>query len=221
MSVQPSVESKIVMVFDTETTGLPMKRPGSKFSHYSDIELYNKCRLVQYSGIIYDFNNSETLNEFDYIVKPDGFIINNSKIHGITTEVANRDGIKITKLFEHIIAIFKKYNIMKIIGHNVTFDLNVIKSEMFRYMRKKQLVNFPILRAFEKVPYFCTMKSTVDICKLPNPRFQQKFKYPKLSELYKYIFNKEAVDLHNSMNDAIYTLDCLIELYNYDLIKLF
>ena len=221
MSLQPSVESKIVMVFDTETTGLPMKRPGSKFSNYRDTELYNNCRLVQYSGIIYDFEKSETLHEFDYIVKPDGFIINNSNIHGITMEIANRDGIKITNLFEHIIAVFKKYNIGKIVGHNVSFDLNVIKSEMFRYMRKNQLVNFPILRAFEKVPYFCTMKNTVDICKLPNPNFPNKFKYPKLSELYKNIFNKEAVDLHNSMNDAIYTLDCLIDLYNYDLIKLF
>ena len=65
------------------------------------------------------------------------------------------------------------------------------------------------------------MKNTVNICKLPLRNCSDKFKYPKLSELYKFIFNKEATDLHNSMNDAIYTLECVVELDNFELIKLF
>ena len=128
--------SKIVMVFDTETSGLPLKRPGSRFSPYNDIDLYNNCRLVQFSGIIYDFNMNETLAEFDYTIKPDGFTINNSNIHGITMDIANKNGISINKLFEKIIELFQKHNISKLVGHNVIFDINVIKSEMFRYMKK-------------------------------------------------------------------------------------
>lgn len=213
--------SKIVMVFDTETSGLPLKRPGSRFSPYNDIDLYNNCRLVQFSGIIYDFNMNETLTEFDYTIKPDGFTINNSNIHGITMDIANKNGIGINKLFEKIIELFQKHNISKLVGHNVIFDINVIKSEMFRYMKKNQLVNFPILRKIEKLPYFCTMKSTTEICKLPNKNFPDKYKYPKLEELYHYIFGKKPENLHNSMNDAIYTLECLIELDNYELIRLF
>ena len=92
---------------------------------------------------------------------------------------------------------------------------------MFRYMKKNQLVNFPILRKIEKLPYFCTMKSTTEICKLPNKNFPDKYKYPKLEELYHYIFGKKPENLHNSMNDAIYTLECLIELDNFELIRLF
>ena len=88
-------------------------------------------------------------------------------------------------------------------------------------MKKNQLVNFPILRKIEKLPYFCTMKSTTEICKLPHKGFTNKYKYPKLAELYHYIFGKTPENLHNSMNDAIYTLECLIELDNYELIRLF
>lgn len=220
-AVNTKNNSKIVMVFDTETSGLPMKRPGSKFSSYNDIDLYNSCRLVQFSGIIYDFNINETLAEFDYTIKPDGFIINNSNIHGITMDIANKNGISINKLFEKIIEIFQKYNISKLVGHNVTFDINVTMSEMFRYMKKNQLVNFPILRKIEKLPYFCTMKNTVEICKLPFKNNNKRFKYPKLGELYQYVFGNMPENLHNSMNDAIYTLECLIELDNYELIRLF
>ena len=121
-----SVSSKIVMVFDTETSGLPKKRPGTCFSSYQDIEMYNMCRLVQFSGIIYNFENAETLCEFDYTIKPEGFVITNSNIHGITTDIANTNGIKINTLFEKIIELFQTYNIGKLVGHNVTFDLSEV-----------------------------------------------------------------------------------------------
>lgn len=219
--IKQSVNSKIVMVFDTETSGLPKKRPGTYFSSYQDTEMYNMCRLVQFSGIIYDFDINETLAEFDYTIKPEGFVITNSNIHGITTDIANTNGIKINTLFEKIIELFQKYNISKLVGHNVTFDINVTMSEMFRYMKKNQLVNFPILRKIEKLPYFCTMKNTVEICKLPFKNNNKRFKYPKLGELYQYVFGNMPENLHNSMNDAIYTLECLIELDNYELIRLF
>ena len=221
MSYQLNQQSKICMVFDTETTGLPMKRTGEKFSSAKDLKLYDNCRLVQFSAIIYDIDTSETLEEVDFIIKPDNFVILNSHIHGITQEKALTDGIKVTALFEKLIEIFKKYQVVKLIGHNVTFDINVMVSEMFRYMKTNTLVNFPLLKHFEKLPYFCSMKNTVNICKLPLRNCSDKFKYPKLSELYKFIFNKEATDLHNSMNDAIYTLECVVELDNFELIKLF
>ena len=213
--------SKIVMVFDTETSGLPTKRPGYGYSPHQDIELYDNCRLLQFSGIIYNFENNETLEEFDFIIKPENFIINNSHIHGITTEKANEEGIKISTLFEKIIEIFQKHDISKLVGHNVMFDINVTKSEMVRYMKNKQLVNFPILRKIQKLPYFCTMKSSTNICKIPNTNYPDKFKYPKLEELYQYVFGNKPENLHNSMNDAIYTLECLVELDNYELIHLF
>jgi DNA polymerase III subunit alpha len=221
MSYQLNQQSKICMIFDTETTGLPMKRIGEKFTSAKDLKLYDSCRLVQFSAIIFDFDSKETLEEINFIIKPKSFTITNSHIHGITQNKALANGIKVTTLFEKLIEIFKKYQVVKLIGHNVTFDINVMISEMFRYMKVNTLVNFPLLKQFEKIPYFCSMKNTVNICKLPNKNYPDKFKYPKLSELYKYIFNKEATNLHNSMNDTIYTLECVVELYDFELIKLF
>ena len=215
-----NMQNNIIMVFDTETSGLPKRIPNNYFSPPEMIELYDNCRIVQFSAIIYDVTEGETLNEYDMYIKPDGFIITNSNIHGITQETAVNNGIKITEFFEKLIDIFKTYKISKIIGHNVMFDINVIKSEMFRYMKKHTLVNFPLLKTFSKLPYFCSMKNTVEICKLPNKNYPDKFKYPKLSELYNFIFGKVPENLHNSMNDTIYTLECIIELYNHELIKL-
>mgnify|MGYP006084791655 CR=1 FL=1 len=221
MNYQLNQQSKICMILDTETTGLPMKRTEGNFLSAKDIKLYDNCRLVQFSAIIYDFSSGETLEEMDYIIKPNKFMITNSRIHGITQEKALSDGIKVTALFEKLIEIFKKYQVIKLIGHNVTFDINVTISEMFRYMKTNCLVNFPLLKIFQKMPYFCSMKNTVNICKLPRKNSSDKFKYPKLSELYRYVFREEAKDLHNSMNDALYTLECVVELDNFELIKLF
>jgi DNA polymerase III epsilon subunit-like protein len=64
---------------------------------------------------------------------------------------------------------------------------------------------------------FCTMKNTVDICKLenPNPSPNNKkkgYKYPKLSELHKHLFSYEPKNLHNSLFDVIITLRCFYKL---------
>ena len=71
----------------------------------------------------------------------------------------------------------------------------------------------------KKINCFCTMKSCVNITKIK--RKNGGYKYPKLKELYEYIFGSEPKNLHNSLYDTRYTLDCLKELYYNDLIKLF
>ena len=99
------------------------------------------------------------------------------------------------------------------VGHNISFDLSIIKSELFRYNKLK------LLEKFKKINCFCTMKSCVNITKIK--RKNGDYKYPKLKELYKYIFGSEPKDLHNSLYDTRYTFECLKELYNNNLIKLF
>ena len=64
------------------------------------------------------------------------------------------------------------------------------------------------------------MKNYVDYCKIPKPAFPLKFKFPKLSELYKTIFIMNPDDLHNSYNDILLCLRCYfyIEYNNNDLL---
>ena len=82
----------------------------------------------------------------DYIIYADDFTINNSDFHNITDEISKNDGYK----FDTIADIFYKElkNCEMIIAHNIGFDINVIKSELYRRklyhiiieLEKKQLV---------------------------------------------------------------------------------
>ena len=55
----------------------------------------------------------------------------------------------------------------------------------------------------------CTMKATVDFCKIPD---NYGYKYPKLQELHKKLFGYPFEDAHNAMTDIIATKKCFFEL---------
>jgi len=199
------MDTKLIFVFDTETTGLPYTKD------YTNLDKFNNARLVQFSGILYDMKEYKVVKEYDIYIKPDDFKINNSHIHHITDEIANSKGIPIKKFFKKLKKILK-YNPLVLVGHNIDFDNNIIKSELYRYKKDK------LLNKFSKFNNYCTMKNCVNITKIKTNR---GYKYPKLCELYKYIFGYEPENLHNSLYDTRYTLQCVKELYNNDLIKLF
>ena len=98
-----------------------------------------------------------------------------------------------------------------IIGHNVSFDLNVIKSEIIRI---KGIEN----ALFEKKKHIVidTMKMGRNICKIPNLSFHTRLslpnKYPKLDELYYKLFNKHFNNQHDAMADVQAAYDCYYEL---------
>ena len=75
------------LTFDTETTGLPKNFKAD----VSDSE--NWPRLVQ---LAWQLNNEkgDLLSNDSLIIKPDGFTIpfNSEKVHGISTEIANKNG---------------------------------------------------------------------------------------------------------------------------------
>ena len=198
--------NKLVLVFDTETTGLPKSR------NYKNSNDFKNARLIQFSAILYDFKEYKLIKEYDIYISRDDFTINNSHIHKITNEFVDKNGKPISEFFKTLDNILNN-NPCVMVGHNISFDLSIIKSELFRYNKLK------LLEKFKKINCFCTMKSCVNITKIK--RKNGNYKYPKLKELYKYIFGNEPKDLHNSLYDTRYTFLCLKELYNNNLIKLF
>lgn len=159
------------LFIDTETTGLPINSSAPP----TDLQSWN-CRLVSMAYYILPCDddllyNKAILDKGYYIIKPDGFIIPSSaaKIHGITTEIAIKEGTKIENVLNHLLNIINEYKPIILVGHNIDFDINVIDSEFFRYLK---ICPLNLCRRF------CTLKSSVNYCNLPNN------KYPKLSELY-------------------------------------
>ena len=113
------------LIFDTETTGLPK----SWDAPFTDSD--NWPRLVQLAWQLHDVNGKLISNK-NYIVKPEGFTIpyNAEKVHGISTQKANDEGIDLAFVLEE----FQKDldRTTYVVGHNVEFDNNIVGAEFFR-----------------------------------------------------------------------------------------
>jgi len=196
-----TVPNKTFLFFDTETTGLPKNWKAS----YKDLN--NWPRIVQIAWIIADINGS-IIERKNYIIKPNGFSIPEEamKVHKISTQKALQQGQELDFVLNQFNDCVNKSD--TIIAHNLSFDLNVIASELFRsnidsdIMDKEQI---------------CTMESTINYCKLPG---NYGYKYPKLSELYQKLFHSDFDEAHDASVDIKATFKCFYELIKNKTIKL-
>jgi len=200
-----NIRQKMALFIDTETNGLPDMKDmvWGNYPDFHDSKKYDSARIVQLSFIVTDkqYNN---LDLQDYIIKREGFDINNSEFHSITNEVSDKEGIDFDKAFNAFYESLKKTD--HIIAHNIAFDISVIKSELYR--RKL----FHIIEEIDKKKLLCTMRHTKNIIKIIN-KFG-KYKYPSLKELYRYCFDKEIENAHNSKYDVINLYDAIKKLYD-------
>jgi len=183
----------MILFFDTETTGLPKnwKAPVT--------DLDNWPRLVQLAYLVYDFDG-DLIQSCNEIIKPNGFTIpiEASKVHGITTDIANQRGSKIEEVFELFSIHLKRAKV--IVAHNMSYDEKIIGSEMIRLGLENTV------DSKEKI---CTMESTVDLCKIDGP---YGYKWPKLEELHRFLFNHDFDGAHDALADIQATAKCFWEL---------
>ena len=81
------------LIFDTETTGLP------KDYNAPLTDLDNWPRLVQLAWQLHA-NDGSLIEAQNFIIKPEGYNIpyNAEKVHGISTERANKEGHDLNKV---------------------------------------------------------------------------------------------------------------------------
>jgi DNA polymerase III epsilon subunit-like protein len=192
----------MILFFDTETTGLPKnwKAPVT--------DLDNWPRLVQLAYLVYDFDGN-LIHSCNEIIKPNGFTIpmEASKVHGITTNTANQRGSQIEEVFELFSIHLKRAKV--IVAHNMAYDEKIIGSELIRLGLESTL------DSKEKI---CTMESTVDLCKIDGP---YGYKWPKLEELHRFLFNHDFEGAHDALADIQATARCFWELKKIGVIHLF
>jgi DNA polymerase III epsilon subunit-like protein len=214
-----------ILVFDTETTGLPKSRT------LDDTNLHLWPYIVQFSYVVYDISSNRIVKMVDELVKlPEKIIIPTEciKIHGITNAMCESRGKNIENL---LIDFYDDFNeCERIIAHNLSFDLNLLKAELLRVINKSISKNgtdivlynnmFSNLTTSKK--YYCTMQDTIDYCQVKalDRNGKEFVKFPKLSELYHKMFGNIPNNLHNSMNDVIICLRCYVMWYHkYDVAK--
>jgi DNA polymerase III epsilon subunit-like protein len=172
-----------LLIFDTETTGLPKSRELA--THGPN----NWPHLVSIAWVIVE--NDKILKTDYHIVKPEWNIPEDStKIHGITNEKAHADG-------EPLIEVLRKFFSEEhdvLVAHNMNFDYNVLVNAVLWDARMK----YPLFKRM-----FCTMDSMTNVMKLPAAN-GRGFKPPKLVELYAYTTQKQPQinQLHNSLYDT-------------------
>ena len=181
------------LFFDTETTGLPKnwKAPVT--------DLNNWPRLVQLAYLLYDHNGNK-ITGGDYIIKPEGFTIplDASRIHGISTEKANRVGVPLINILEGFQDLINQAEYL--VAHNMSFDEKIVGAEFLRNRMKNSITTK------RKI---CTMLSTTNFCGING---YYGLKWPRLSELHYKLFKTGFDEAHNAAVDINATAKCFWEL---------
>ena len=95
-----------------------------------------------------------------------------------------------------------------IIGHNISFDNNIVGCEFLR----SEMVN-----VLESKTSIDTKEESTDFCQLPGGR-GGKYKWPNLSELYNKLFGESFAEAHNASADVEATTRCFLELIRLSVI---
>jgi DNA polymerase III epsilon subunit-like protein len=174
------------IILDTETTGNNV----------------NDSDIIQLAYQIYD-NNLVLIKEVNELVIPERNMITKDafNVHKINFDLLVKKGKKFSEVFKQFIVDMK--DVKHVIGHNVSFDLNMIKNNLQKY-------NFELIDPFYKKNIIDTKELGKLVCKLKNKL--GRVKPPSLGELYEYLFDKSVVNSHDALADVKACADCYFKI---------
>jgi DNA polymerase-3 subunit epsilon len=185
------------VVIDTETSGLPLYAKKGEPPPPADAP--GQPRLVSFTAIVttpeLEIDEDQSIST---LIRPEGWEMSEGAIavNGITTQMALDGGINV----RDVLSIYSEYitNGWIVVAHNAQFDTKVMRGELRR-------AGMPDL--FEQTLNICTMRATIDICKIAPTGKQMAtgrrgFKQPKLMEAYHHFYGEEFAEAHTSMADA-------------------
>lgn len=173
---------KLILPFDTETTGLPDWKSPS--------ESENQPHLTQLAAILVDDETGFIARQFEVIIKPNGWVIPDecAELNGITTEKAMDVGIPEIEALQMFLDFYDQCDLR--IAHNTTFDNRIIRIALKRYM--PDLITDDAWK--DKETYFCTWQRAKKIMGGKSGH--------KLEEAYKHFTGKELIGAHTALADA-------------------
>lgn len=197
----------LVLCFDTETSGL-FKKNESPY-------------ILQMSWCIYDTLGQAIIKMSDtYICVPDTVVITDeiTAINGATRAKCNA-GVSIVVALKQFYEDFQHCGL--IVAHNIEFDKRMVMTEWARH-RDEMDCQFDVMFSptwliTNNIKMKCTQSIGTNLCRLTLPN-RSGYKYPKLVELYQFLFHETPENLHNSMVDILVCLRCFLKMhYQYDI----
>lgn len=223
------LQGKNVLIFDTETTGLPEQKarftrnPKDEYYDLTDkdhLKYYKNSRIVEIAWCYIEDFSVDKLKDVHVkseIRKPTDFKIANIPksaeaiaMHKIDDKVASGG-----KLMSKILNSELADEILEadyIVGHNVHFDIFLLMSECIRLGFDDVVNKLRNLVNEDKV--ICTMTVGAPICSIPMYSHGRKkgCKPPRLEELYEHFYGSKPVSAHRAKSDVETTKDVLLKL---------
>lgn len=186
-----------VLVFDTETSGLPAERNASIYSTH----LWP--HIIQLSYIIYCSDTNELITvQDDYINISDDIIISpeSQKVHQISRETLKK-GKNIAEVLDSFNNWSKQCDLL--VAHNISFDKKMLMVEGIRNKIKVDIHDT-----------FCTMKNSINLCHIEKEfeNGDKYLKYPSLSELHNHLFYRVPQNTHNALIDILICMRCFCKM---------
>tara|TARA_B110000908_G_C10264725_1_gene462579 strand:- start:213 stop:803 length:591 start_codon:yes stop_codon:yes gene_type:complete len=184
------------MVLDIETDGIGTFRPGRQ-------------RPIQVSFLLCDYKGS-IITEYSQFVKGVQRIGSPVCPEEWTVEYINTNGLDMRVIVKDIENLLDEHTI--IVGHNIIFDIDCI-------------VNMQPSEKISNTPTICTMKQSVNFCKMPRKgRYSTRYggyKWPSLTELSQCVGIKvDEKKLHDARYDIELTMKSFFELTRRNVITL-
>ncbi len=155
-----------------------------------------------YNEVNWNFIEEESINQFINVHVP--ISESASNVHHIYKKDIEWFGY-IDEYISKFLEYFKKSDV--VIWHKVNFNKNMVIWECSRLW-----IEFD----FDSIKWLDTMKPTKELVKAR--RIDWRIKWPKLIELYRYLFHKDFDWAHDALADITATKDCFLELVkNYNI----
>lgn len=179
----------MLLFFDTETTGLPLDYRAPL------TDTANWPRVVQLAWALFAPDGEELASQCD-LIRPDGWMVPPAMIHGISHAQAVAAGRPLRAALAEFSAAAQQASTL--VAHNFEFDRAILGAE---YARLAQPDPIPARRAV------CTMRATTNYCAIPSPT-GRGYKWPKLVELHRAVFQEDFDDAHDALADVRATARC-------------
>lgn len=176
------------LIFDTETDGIMG----------SNGRWTNKQNIIEISWVLFKESTYEIINRKSYVVSDIVTQINpTNPCITMTVDEIRKTGTLWSVVFKEFLDDILKVD-KRVIAHNLQFDTTVVM-----YSSKnidKKLVN-QLWKHIVK-HRFCTKEKSRRVCKIPS-KYYNGNKYPKMTELYKFVFDKDLDQTHTAEQDTL------------------
>lgn len=194
-----------IIVFDTETTGFPVK-PRGFYSYHdpSELKYYDNARILELGWAVLDLDTFAVVKKQSFLLAHEGILPENYpgafSAHGITNEEYLANGHCAQDALQCFIDDLEECSML--VAHNFAYDGNLLMSEFYRAGLNRGV------ELMKDVTPFCTMKEMTGVVD------KTSYKSPKLVELYQFLLGHCPEQTHRALGDVELTVACFQELFN-------